>query len=390
MGKSSGSQTSTVKNVTTLPAWYETAAKGAIADADTAADNIAKPYLGNTVAGLDPMQQQMIGLTGQNVGATNPAFAQAGQTAAGVAGYQPGSFLTGNMDAYMNPYLQNVEQAALGNMDQAYKQTLNTIGDRAINAGAFGGSRQGVAEGVAASENARQMGDLSANIRAQGFGQAANMMQSDMDRAMQGQGLNLQAAGMQGDIANAGQSAYLQSIQSALSAGQLNQAQAQALLDQAENQYNVMRNVPLEQLNIRLAALGGTQVPMSSTQTSRQPTSGSPFVGALGGAMSGAQLGSMFGPIGTGIGAIGGGLFGALSDERSKTNIEPVGVDGMTGLPIYAYDYISDVERAQMGGGPMPPKRVGPMAQDIEEMSPDMVDEIGGMKVVRNFGFGGF
>jgi hypothetical protein len=388
MGKSSGSQTSTVKNVTTLPAWYESAAKGAIADADTAADNIAKPYLGNTVAGLDPLQQQMIDLTGQNVGSTNPAFQQAGQTAAGVAGYQPGSFLTGDMSAYMNPYIQNVEQAALGNMGQAYKQTLNTIGDRAINAGAFGGSRQGVAEGVAASENARQMGDLSAQLRAQGFQQASGMMQSDMDRAMQGQGLNLQAAGMQGDLANAQQGAYLQSIQSALSAGALNQAQAQALLDQTQNQYNEMRNIPLEQLNIRLAALGGTQVPTSSTQTSRTPTSGSPFTAGLGGAMSGAQVGSMFGPIGTGIGAIGGGLLGFLSDERSKTNIQPLGVDGMTGLPMYAYDYADDVERAQMSGQPMPPKRVGPMAQDMPD---DMVDEIGGMKVVRgNFGFGGY
>ena len=36
---------------------------------------------------------------------------QAGQTAANVAGYTPGSFLTGNIGAYMNPYLQQVEQA---------------------------------------------------------------------------------------------------------------------------------------------------------------------------------------------------------------------------------------------------------------------------------------
>jgi hypothetical protein len=387
MGKSSGSQTSTVKNVTTLPKWYEDAAKSAISDGTIAANNLAQPYLGNTVAGLDPMTLQAINLTGQNVGSTNAAFGQAGQTAAGVADYAPGSFLSGNLSGYMNPYLQNVEQAALGNMDQAYKQTLNTIGDRAINAGAFGGSRQGVAEGVAASENARQMGDLSAQLRAQGYGQAASMMQSDMDRALQGQQLNLQAAGMQGDLANAQQAAYLQSIQSALAAGQINQTQAQAMLDQAENQYNAMRNVPLEQLNIRLAALGGTQVPTSSTQTSRTPTTGSPFAGALGGALSGAQLGSMFGPIGTGIGAIGGGIFGAFSDERAKTNIEPLGIDGMTGFPIYAYDYKSDVENAHANGSPMPPKRVGPMAQDLPD---DMQGEIGGMRVIKNFGFGGW
>ena len=397
MGKSSGSQRSTVTNVTELPDWYESAAQGAISQANTAANNLAQPYRGNTVAGLDPLQTQMIGLTGQNVGATNPAFQQAGQRAGQVAGYTPQNFLSGpGIGAYMNPYLQNVEQAALGNLDQAYKQTLNTIGDRAINARAFGGSRQGVAEGVAASETARQMGDLSAQIRAQGYGQAAGMMQSDMDRALQGQQLNLQAAGMQGDLANAGQNAYLQSIQAAMSAGQINQAQAQALLDQAENQYNAMRNVPLEQLNIKLAALGGTQVPTSSTQTSRTPTSGNFLTGALGGAALG---GSLFGTGGAlagtaGISGLGGAGLGAalgglafLSDERSKTNIEPLGFDGMTGFPIYAYDYISDVENAMQTGAPMPPKRVGPMAQDMPD---DMVDEINGMKVVRNFGFGGF
>lgn len=307
MGKSSGSQRSTVTNVTELPEWYETAAQGAISQANTAANNLAQPYRGNTVAGLDPMQTQAINLTGQNIGSTNPAFQQAGQRAGQVAGYTPGSFLQGNIGAYMNPYLQNVEQAALGNLDQAYKQTLNTIGDRAINAKAFGGSRQGVAEGVAASETARQMGDLSAQLRAQGYGQAAGMMQSDMDRALQGQQLNLQAAGMQGDLASAGQGAYLQSIQSALSAGALNQAQAQALLDQAENQYNAMRNVPLEQLNIKLAALGGTQVPTSSTQTSRTPTSGNFLTGAAGGALAGMQFGLP--------GALVGGLLGGFASR---------------------------------------------------------------------------
>lgn len=309
MGKSSGKQK--VTNETVLPAWYTSAASNAIEKADTAADTLARPYQGNTVAGLDPLTTQAIGLTGQNIGATNQAFSQAGQTAAGVAGYTPGSFLQGNIGAYMNPYIQNVEQAALGNMNQAYQQSLNTIGDRAINAGAFGGSRQGVAEGVAASETARQMGDLSAQLRAQGYGQAAGFMEGDMARQMAGQELNLRAAGMQGDLATAGQGAYLQSLQAALSAGQINQDQAQALLAQDAARYDANRNYPLEQMNIRLAALGGTQVPTSTTQT--RPTNGNFLTGALGGAMTGAQIGSMIPGVGTAIGAIGGGLLGGLS-----------------------------------------------------------------------------
>jgi hypothetical protein len=380
MGKNKGNQKQTTVSNTTMPSWYTSGASGAISFADNAATNLMNPYSGNTVADMDPLTQQAIGLTGQNVGSTNPAFAQAGQTAAGVAGYQPGNFLQGNVGAYMNPYLQNVEQAALGNLNQGFQQSLNTIADRAINAGAFGGSRQGVAEGVAAAETARQAGDLSAQLRSQGYGQAAGLMQSDMDRAMQGQQLNLQAAGMQGNLAAAGQEANLQGIQAALAAGQINQAQAQALLDQQRSQYDALRNMPLEQLNIKLAALGGVQVPTSTTQTSNTPTSGNSLVGAAGGALSGAATGSAFGPIGTGVGAVVGGLGGYFSDEDSKTNIQPLGMDGITGLPMYAYDYKDDVKRAKAAGGAMPPKRVGPMAQDMPR---EMTRNVGGNMIVR-------
>lgn len=364
MGKDSGTQ-KTVQE-TKLPEWYDTGAQNVISQANQISANLMRPYEENTVAGLDPLTQQAIGLTGQNIGSTNAAYTQAGQTTAKVAGYQPGSFLTGNIDAYMNPYLRNVEQAALGNMNRAYQQNLNTIADGAINAGAFGGSRQGVAEGVAAAENARQMGDLSAQLRTQGYGQASSMMQSDMDRAMQGQQLNLSAAGQQGSLASAQQSAYLQSLQSALSAGQINQQQAQALLDQQQAQYEAMRNYPLEQLNIQLAALGGVQVPTTTVQ--KTPTSGSDLGQALGTAATIAASAAEIAPV----------LM--ASDERMKTNKQFLGIDGMTGLPIYAYDYKADVAKAKKTGAPMPPKRVGPMAQD---MPPEMTRNVGGNMIVK-------
>lgn len=601
MGKSSGNQKQTVTQQTKLPAWYESGAKDAIAFANNAAENLAMPYMGNTVAGLDPLQQQAINLTGQNIGATNQAFGQAQQGALSAMGYRPqdvgtnyqammvnggyspmsvaagqqgynyqpervaagaqgydfnpqgvsagqqsydynplnvngGSFLSANLNEYMNPFVQNVENAALANMQQGLKQNLNTIADRSINAGAFGGSRQGVMEGTAAAEAARQFGDFSANLRNQAFDNAANLAGQDMSRGMQAQlanqqagmsnaqfganmgmqniannmqaqqfnatqgmnnaqfganlgfqnqqqalqaalanqqagmgnaqfGANLgtqnmdrlmqaslanqqaglqgaqmnqqaalanqgalynqaalnqqgqlanQSAGLQsaqmnlsganalGNLAAAGQQNYLQSLQSALAAGQINQAQAQALLTQQQQQYDAMRNVPLEQLNIKLAGLGGVQVPMSSSQTSTTPTTGSTAGSVLGGALSGLSTGaSLFGAGGAlagaggitgGMGAAGGALLGGLamfSDERSKTNVEPLGKDAITGLPIYAYDYKADLAKARRSGDAMPPKRVGPMAQDVEKMDPRKVGNVGGKKVIRNFGFGG-
>jgi hypothetical protein len=195
------------------------------------------------------------------------------------------------------------------------------------------------------------------------------MMQSDMDRAMQGQQLNLAGAQAQGALAGDQQQAYLQSLQSALAAGQIDQSQAQQLLDQQKAQYDANRNLPLEQLNIRMAPLQGVQVPTSTSQST--PTTGNGFLSGLGGVLSG-------------IGAIG-----ALSDRRTKTNIKKLGKDPTTGLPIYSYDYKDDVERAKKAGAPMGPKRVGPMAQDIAEKYPDAVGSVGGTMTVKNLGFGG-
>lgn len=317
MGKSQGTQK--VVQTTQLPAWYETGAQSAIATATQAANNLAMPYQQNTVAGIDPITGRAVNLTGQNVGATNAAFGQAQGGARDVMGYDPmmingGSFLNLNAQQYMNPYIQNVEDRALDNMGRAYQQNLNTIGDAATRSHAFGGSRQGVAEGVAAAENARQMGDLSAQLRQSGYDNATNLMGQDLGRGfqaqqanqqagLQGAQVNLSGANSLGSLAAQGQQEYLRSLQSAISAGQINQQQAQALLTQAQDQYNLMRQYPTEQLNILLAGLGGTQVPTSST--TKTPTSGNFLTGAAGGALAGMTMGPW--------GALAGGILGGAA-----------------------------------------------------------------------------
>jgi|FEC22Drversion2_1045045.scaffolds.fasta_scaffold00225_81 Chaperone of endosialidase len=63
------------------------------------------------------------------------------------------------------------------------------------------------------------------------------------------------------------------------------------------------------------------------------------------------------------------------SDRRDKTDIDELGIDPLTGLPMYAYRYKSDPKTY--------PKVVGPMAQDMAERDgPWRVRGIGGHKVV--------
>lgn len=71
---------------------------------------------------------------------------------------------------------------------------------------------------------------------------------------------------------------------------------------------------------------------------------------------------------------LGGKAVPMLSDRTMKTDIQPLGRDPDTGLPIYAYRYKGDAKNTQ--------KVVGPMAQDIEKVRPDLVHTIGGKRMI--------
>jgi hypothetical protein len=86
-------------------------------------------------------------------------------------------------------------------------------------------------------------------------------------------------------------------------------------------------------------------------------------------------------PLGTATGLLT--FLKGLSDEREKTNKQKVGKDPQTGVDLYAYDYKADVAAARKSGKPMPPKRVGPMAQDLERAHPGSTETVGGKKVVK-------
>lgn len=401
----SSDNSQTVENVTKLPSWVEDFAKSSLTDAGTVADQLTPPYQGNRVAGINQTQQNALNASGAMIGRTDPAFQNAMGGAANVMGYNPSqvqaqSFLQGNIGQYMSPYTQQVEQAAMGQLNDQRLRALNQTGDQAKAAGAFGGSRHGVMEGVVNTETAKQAGMLSAQLRDQAYRQGMSAMESDMARNMQAQqlnqsaglqgaGLNLQGAATYGDLARVGTDTYMKELAAAQGAGNFQQSMDQLGLDAQRQLYNEMRAYPIEQLDLRLNALGMTPYGSSTTQTT--PMSGSPAMGAVGGALAGAQLGSMVPFIGTGIGALGGAILGGgsayYSDEDEKTNKKLLGTDPISGAKIYAYDYKDDVERAKLAGTPMPPKRVGPMAKDLKNKGLASVREVGGKKVV-NLGFG--
>lgn len=357
----------TVTQKTELPAWLEDVTKQNLRIADEIASRPYQAYGGNLVAGFAPEQEQAFSMAQRQAGSTMPLYQTAAGTVSGLTGYQAPSFLQGDVSAYMNPFIGEVENRAIARGQEALLQNLNQVSAQAARAGAFGGSRQAIQEGVAQAEAAKNVADLSAQLRMQGYNQAAGLLENDLARQMAGTEVQMRAAGMLPGIAQAQQGAALTDAATIEAIGAQRQALQQAQLQDQYQRFMEERNYPIEMLNLRLGATSATPYGTTQTKTQTGGPSGSNWLSGAGTALTAATTAMKFLPL----------LFG--SDERMKTDIEKVGKDDETGLTMYAYRYKGDPKSY--------PKVVGPMAQEVEKKYPEMVEERGGRKTV-NLGFG--
>lgn len=315
--------------------------------------------------------------------------------------------LTGQVNtSALNP----VVQSTIRRLGEGFnEQVLPNIRGNAVAAGQYGGSRQGIAEGLASKGLLYSMGDTASGMynnafntaQQQMYGTANNMAglglsnaQSNANRDLSAQTTNAanDLAAQTTNIANQlalqqfNANLGLQNNQQAMQLAQqqlANRAQGlnilgtgNALQDQnyqqrlglldAPNQYN------WNNLN-RYASIVTPGAGIGGQSSSTAPNNTNPLAGALGGALAGAQLASMTGLLGTGAGAgIGAGL-ALLSDRRFKTDIERVGTLD-NGLGVYRYRYKS--------GGPM---QLGVMADEVKAVNPAAVVNVGGVDYV-NYG----
>ena len=172
----------TITQITQPPEFIEAAAKPYITELQQAVGgfkgaDLSKVYGPQFVAGQDPLQQAAIGVaTGaQGLGSYAPflqtAATQAGQaaTAAGQAGQFVGPSA---YQQFMSPYQQDVIDASLKEFDIQAQKGLGSIAQSAIQSGAFGGGREGVARAEYMSASDRNRAALQAQLLQQGFGQA--------------------------------------------------------------------------------------------------------------------------------------------------------------------------------------------------------------------------
>lgn len=244
------------------------------------------PYYPNqTYANFTPLQEMgMLGGLG---------YAQ-NQFAPQVSGLQGalGQYLNAPLNITQDPAVQNMMAANRGQVtDWLTRDALPSIGSGAVAAGQYGGSRQGIAEGLAVGEGARALADANAQTALGAYGDAGRLA-AFAGNAMPGA---LQLGFQPTD--------YMQQV------GGQYQGQYQRAIDDAIARYYYPEQSLWAALNNATGVASGAGG-LGGTSTTTAPGSNR-AAGALGGALSGAAVGNQILPgwgtaIGAGVGLLGG------------------------------------------------------------------------------------
>ena len=157
-------------------------------------------FTGERFAGFNPDQMQAFADTRTFAGAIPSGYADSMATvgdaikvARGESGYQSGFRTAGQdqagfqreLDARMNPFTQGVINQLQRDISEQQQMALGRTGEQARAAGAFGGSRQGVAEALTSGRYGDAFARTAGQLRADQFNRA--MAGVDQDRARQEQ-----------------------------------------------------------------------------------------------------------------------------------------------------------------------------------------------------------
>ena len=237
--------------------------QSAIGDAKT--EDLTKLFGPQFVAGPGAFTQQAQSLAG-GLGSFAP-FLQTAAASTGPQAYQQ----------FMSPFQKDVIDATLKEFDTQAAKGLPTLAAQAINAGAFGGGREGVQRAEYQQASDRNRAALQSQLLQSGFGQAQQLAQRNFQNQM--------------GLAQLSPSLVGQQISALGALGTQQQAQQQAQLSAQQQLLQQQANRPLDlaqQLGQGVTSLISGYPAQFVTQT--QPTP-SPLQTALG---AGATLAGVY------------------------------------------------------------------------------------------------
>lgn len=304
-----------------------------------------------TLAGIGGQQSQLAAGLGQSQAQQQlQAASTLGQL--GLGGQQLAGSLLGQAGQ-----LELQGQLGLGQLGLGGEQLAGNLAAQASQLGLQGQlglgqlNMQGNQLGAALSQANAQLGLQGASQ----LGQLGSQSMSDALALAQLQSGNLaNAAQLQGGLGTSALSGALTGASAQLQSGAVQQAQNQALLNNALQQFYLQQQYPFQTSSFLSNIAEGLGSQQGGTTTSQVPQ------------------GNLFSELG-GLGIAGLGLSSLLSDERAKENIAPIGMT-FDKQPIYRFSYKGD---------PSATGHIGLMAQEVEKRHPSAVNEIEGLKGVN-------
>ena len=231
------------------------------------------PYTGPMVAGFSPDQlrqfQATRGLFETGMG-YDPTKALQGlaQEQRPMTG-QAASLLGQDISAYQSPYQQQVIDLAMGDIQRQADIARGSAQDRAIRAGAFGGSRSAIIESESQRPYAEAMQRTAVEGRQRGFEQAQQAAERDVARQQQMQmfapELELRAKQQQAGLLGGLQTSQLQGLGLLGNIGQQQQALQQQAIGAQRGEFQRALDYPRQQLGLLATGVSGVQPTITKT-----------------------------------------------------------------------------------------------------------------------------
>tara|TARA_A100000172_G_scaffold77754_2_gene62500 strand:- start:3117 stop:4004 length:888 start_codon:yes stop_codon:yes gene_type:complete len=210
----------------------------------------------DVIAGRDKARQ----IAGSGI----EGLAEAMSRAEAGAGFDAGKFDAATAGEYMSPFMQKVVDVQ---KERAILDAQRAGADRAaqaVQAGAFGGSRAAVQEGLADEALSRQLAEIQASGQQQAFEQAQQQFERDRSARADAERIGLGAAELLAGLGGQGRASDVESAKLLETIGKDEEAKDQASIDMAYEDFIRQRDFDKEQLMFLSALARGIPVTPST------------------------------------------------------------------------------------------------------------------------------
>jgi hypothetical protein len=331
-----------------VPSWLDSRNKNLVKRAETLSKQSFTPYTQQRIADFTTDANTAFDLTRSTTGKYNDLLNTTSSSVYDLISRANGP-TSAQIQQYMNPYLENVLDISKRNTIDNYNDQQRLRDQEAGMINAFGGSRIALRQAEADELLQEQLQDLDYRGRFDAFDNAQNQFNRGSDVLSSGISQGLQTV-------EGGQAYNLADITQLLKQGELQRLRRQDELDFDFQEFDREQAYPYENINFLaniMNPLTGAYAGGTTTQD-QQGGGGSSTLGNVAGIASSVAS-----------------IAGLFSDERVKENIKQVG-ELDNGLPVYSYNYKGDST-----------PQIGLIAQDVEQVKPDAVGEVNGVKTVK-------